>query len=105
MNPEIKERISKLQAGQVPDGYKKIKTSAIPRDWEFVKIKNVLSRINKVVDVQNSELYKQIGIRAHGKGIFYKEEVTGAELGNKAVFWVKPDCFIVNIVFFIKNHI
>lgn len=88
-----------LQAGQVPEGYKKIKTSKIPCDWEFAKVKNVLRRINKVVDVRNSELYKQIGIRSHGKGIFYKEAVTGAELGNKKVFWVEPNCFIVNIVF------
>ena len=37
--------------------------------------------------------------RSHGKGIFYKEPVTGAALGNKSVFWIEPDCFIVNIVF------
>ena len=44
-------------------------------------------------------MYTQIGIRSHGKGLFYKESVTGAALGNKSVFWIEPDCFIVNIVF------
>ena len=44
-------------------------------------------------------MYQQIGIRSHTKGIFYKEKVSGAELGDKSVFWIEPDCFIVNIVF------
>lgn len=50
-------------------------------------------------DGKPNELYTQIGIRSHGKGLFYKEPVAGAALGNKAVFWIEPDCFIVNIVF------
>ena len=58
-----------------------------------------LSRVEKPVEVKPNELYTQIGIRSHGKGLFYKEPVTGAALGNKAVFWIEPDCFIVNIVF------
>lgn len=51
------------------------------------------------MEVKPNELYTQIGIRSHGKGLFYKESVTGAALGNKSVFWIEPDCFIVNIVF------
>jgi type I restriction enzyme S subunit len=99
VNPEIKDRIAQIKSGQVPEGYKKIKSSIIPHDWEFVKVKNVLKRIRNAVDVQPDSLYRQIGIRSHGKGIFYKEVVSGAELGNKSVFWIEPDCFIVNIVF------
>ena len=44
-------------------------------------------------------MYEQIGIRSHGKGLFYKEAVTGKSLGNKRVFWVKENAFVVNIVF------
>ena len=51
------------------------------------------------MEVKPNKLYTQIGIRSHGKGIFYKEPVTGVALGNKSVFWIEPDCFIVNIVF------
>lgn len=51
------------------------------------------------VEVQANEMYTQIGIRSHGKGLFYKEPVTGDSLGNKSVFWIEPDCFILNIVF------
>ena len=68
-------------------------------DWEQRKCKEIFDRIANSVDVKAEETYREIGIRSHGKGLFYKDEVTGEELGNKRVFWVEPDCFIVNIVF------
>ncbi|MDF1510673.1 restriction endonuclease subunit S [Robertmurraya sp. DFI.2.37] len=84
---------------EVPSGYKKTKYGIFPDDWEIRMIKDILKRVKKPVEVQANEDYKQIGIRSHGKGIFYKQSVTGESLGNKAVFWIEPDCFIVNIVF------
>lgn len=68
-------------------------------EWQLKNIGILTNRLLNPVKVQSHELYKQIGIRSHGKGIFYKDEVTGKELGNKRVFWVKADAFIVNIVF------
>ena len=67
--------------------------------WKMVRLGQVLSRVINPVKVEKSTQYRQIGLRSHGNGIFYKEEVSGAKLGNKAVFWVEPDCFILNIVF------
>jgi type I restriction enzyme, S subunit len=43
--------------------------------------------------------YREIGIRSHGKGIFHKPPVSGSSLGDKRVFKVVPECFVVNIVF------
>lgn len=83
----------------VPEGYKKTKVGVIPNDWQLYRTDKVLKRVRNSVDVIDGEEYKQIGIRSHGKGIFYKETVLGKELGNKSVFWIEPDCFIVNIVF------
>ena len=51
------------------------------------------------VDVEKERMYQQIGIRSHAKGVFHKELVSGEALGNKSVFWIEEDCFIVNIVF------
>jgi type I restriction enzyme, S subunit len=59
----------------------------------------LVDRIKHSFVPEPNKLYKQIGIRSHCKGIFYKEEVTGTMLGNKSVFHIEPDCFIVNIVF------
>lgn len=66
---------------------------------QVFKLKDLLNRISKPVEVEKAEIYTQIGIRSHGKGIFVKEPVTGESLGNKRVFWIEPDCLIVNIVF------
>lgn len=99
MTPEIKHRIEKIRRGNVPDGYKKTKAGILPADWDVHMLGDCLSRVERPVEVKPNELYTQIGIRSHGKGLFYKEPVTGAVLGNKAVFWIEPDCFIVNIVF------
>ena len=99
MTPEIKRRIEQLRRSSIPEGYKKTKAGILPADWDLHMLGECLSRVEKPVEVKPNELYTQIGIRSHGKGIFYKEPVTGSALGNKAVFWIEPECFIVNIVF------
>ncbi len=82
-----------------PKGYKETKVGVIPEEWKICRTDRVLERIRKKVIVDISEKYQQIGIRSHAKGIFHKELVTGQDLGNKAVFWIEENCFIVNIVF------
>lgn len=76
------------------------------RNTDSQKQSNNLVPLSKLLDrVKNSftpdpkKYYKQIGIRSHTKGIFYKEEVSGLSLGNKSVFHIEPNCFILNIVF------
>ena len=91
--------IEQIERGNVPEGYKITKVGIFPVDWDVYMLGDCLSRVERPVEVKPNELYTQIGIRSHGKGLFYKEPVTGAALGNKAVFWIEPDCFIVNIVF------
>lgn len=68
-------------------------------DWKTYPIKKILKRYSNPVAVEPNKLYQQIGIRSHGKGIFYKESVTGKSLGNKRVFWIKENKLILNIVF------
>lgn len=67
--------------------------------WKIKMLQDILSPLRKSFTPKNDELYQQIGIRSHTKGIFYKEKVTGATLGEKRVFWIEPNCFILNIVF------
>lgn len=99
MTPEVKERIDQLRHGIMPEGYRKIKSGIVPTDWSEYAIADCLERVERPVEVKEDEMYTQIGIRSHGKGLFYKEPVSGKSLGNKAVFWIEPDCFILNIVF------
>lgn len=99
MTPEIKHRIEQIRRGEVPEGYKKTKHGVLPNEWTVLRVGECLQRVEMPVKIQPNQLYTQIGIRSHGKGLFYKEPVTGAALGNKSVFWIEPNCFIVNIVF------
>lgn len=68
-------------------------------EWKEIEVKKILKRYSDPVSVDSERLYSQIGIRSHGKGIFYKEPVKGKILGNKRVFWIKEDLLILNIVF------
>lgn len=99
MTPEVKERIDQLRHGIMPEGYRKTKSGIVPTDWSEYAIADCLERVERPVEVKEDEMYTQIGIRSHGKGLFYKEPVSGKSMGNKAVFWIEPDCFILNIVF------
>jgi type I restriction enzyme, S subunit len=77
----------------------KIRFKEFENSWSKVRIDEVVDRYVDPVNVNKEEIYKQIGIRSHGKGIFHKKNVSGKELGNKRVFWLKSDLFVVNIVF------
>ncbi|MCC5791341.1 MAG: restriction endonuclease subunit S [Legionellaceae bacterium] len=70
-----------------------------PKGWKEKTISEIFYRVNNPVDVDLNSFYKEIGIRSHGKGIFHKEFVKGKSLGNKRVFHIEPNCFVVNIVF------
>lgn len=68
-------------------------------NWKRKKISELLARTINPVDVDGGEIYREIGIRSHGKGLFHKDPISGKALGEKRVFWVKEDVLIVNIVF------
>ncbi len=69
------------------------------RHWPKVRLADVLHHTPRPVTPQFDEPYREIGIRSHGRGIFHKPEVTGAEIGDKRVFRIKPGDFVLNIVF------
>ncbi|MGE0091578.1 MAG: restriction endonuclease subunit S [Bacteroidales bacterium] len=89
-------RFNQFQHNQ---GKPSIYAGAVPSNWEMKHISDIVQRVKKPFTPEPEKLYREIGIRSHCKGIFHKEEVTGASLGNKSVFWIQPDCFVVNIVF------
>lgn len=63
------------------------------------KLESVLEKHSITATISKNEMYKEIGIRSHGRGIFHKEPIAGEALGNKRVFWVKKDALVLNIVF------
>ena len=69
------------------------------KQWPKVELGGVLKYVARPINVQADEIYREIGIRSHGKGVFHKQPISGLELGNKKVFWVEPGDFVLNIVF------
>lgn len=67
--------------------------------WRRTKLSDILEKSVRSIDVDAGQTYREIGIRSHGRGVFHKEPVNGKALGDKRVFWVEEDAFVVNIVF------
>ena len=71
----------------------------IPIHWEITKLRRLLTLVAHDVDVHPEQTYQEIGIRSWGRGIFHKDPVTGAQLGDKRVFNLRPGELVLNIVF------
>ena len=71
----------------------------IPKDWNLWKIRRLIRRVRRPIVVRPDMEYQEIGIRSWGKGIFHKDSVRGALLGEKSVFRTEPGDFVLNIVF------
>lgn len=67
--------------------------------WHLQSLSSLLSKAANSVSVEPELTYREIGIRSHGKGIFYKEPVRGRVIGDKRVFHVVQEALILNIVF------
>lgn len=56
-------------------------------------------RHKQPVALANGQTYTEIGIRSWGKGIFHKSAKSVEDIGEKKVFWLDKNLFILNIVF------
>ena len=79
--------------------FKQTEIGEIPEEWNVHQIGNLFKQVRKPVSVEKESHYQELGIRSHGKGIFHKDKIIGEKLGNKRVFWIEPNCLILNIVF------
>ena len=71
----------------------------IPKNWALEKVGHLVRRVKRPIAVRPDAEYREIGIRSWGKGIFHKNPVQGAVLGEKSVFRIEPDDFVLNVVF------
>lgn len=66
---------------------------------EWVRLGDVLELQRRAVAVDPETMYCEVGVRSFGRGLFLKDPVSGADLGNKRVFHVEPDDLVVSNVF------
>ncbi|WP_460702949.1 restriction endonuclease subunit S [Myceligenerans halotolerans] len=84
------------------DGLRAIRESLIRRataDAPSERVSDVLCLQRRAVSVNPDEVYREIGVRSFGRGLFIKEPITGAELGNKRVFQIEPSDLVVSNIF------
>lgn len=66
---------------------------------ERVRVGDVLRLVRRPVLVDPGRDYEEIGVRSFGKGIFHKAPVSGATLGGKRVFEIRPGELVLSNVF------
>ena len=81
------------------DDLSRLSIERLPSGWRIQTLSQLVEKHAAAVLPEPTEVYREIGIRSHGKGIFHKEPVRGRELGDKRVFLIKPGCLVFNIVF------
>ncbi len=64
-----------------------------------VRLGEVIERVRRPIVVRPEAMYREIGIRSYGRGIFHKHPRAGAEIGNKRLFAIEPGDLVFNIVF------
>lgn len=64
-----------------------------------VLVGEVLKLQRRAIEVRIEEAYEEIGVRSFGRGIFHKERVSGASLGDKRVFRIEPGDLVISNVF------
>lgn len=67
--------------------------------YEQRQLNKILTLVKRPIEVDPQVTYREIGIRSHGKGIFHKAPVLGADFKKKAVYHIEPGDFVLNIVF------
>lgn len=65
----------------------------------YERIGDILDLRRAAVALQPDREYSEIGIRSFGRGVFLKEPVSGASLGNKKVYEVRPGDLLLSNVF------
>jgi len=67
--------------------------------WRRRRISDILVKAAIPVAVDPDTMYREIGVRSHGNGIFHKDPVRGESIGGKRVFQVVENALVLNIVF------
>ena len=71
----------------------------IPAHWNATKLRRLITQATHPLRIQPEQVYREIGIRSWGRGIFHKDPVAGVHLGDKRVFNIRPGELVLNIVF------
>lgn len=65
----------------------------------LVPAKDALNLARRAAEIKPLSSYREIGVRSFGRGLFHKDPIIGADLGNKRVFHIQPADLVISNVF------
>ena len=96
MTPQIKQRIEKIQRGEVPEGYIKIKDGVVPADWTNKRMKQWISLEERPIMLQDEDDYELVTVRRAYGGVDSRGVYQGKDVLVKTYFSVEEDDFIIS---------
>jgi type I restriction enzyme S subunit len=69
------------------------------KEWPKVRLGEVLRQVERPETIDASRVYRLIGVRWYGLGLFVREEKIGADIAAKRVYSVQPGDFVYNRLF------
>ena len=96
MREEIKQRIEKIQRGEVPEGYIKIKDGVFPANWTNKRMKQWISFEERPIMLQDEDDYELVTVRRAYGGVDSRGVYQGKDVLVKTYFSVEEDDFIIS---------
>ena len=96
MREEIKQRIEKIQRGEVPEGYIKIKDGVFPANWTNKRMKQWISLEERPIMLQDEDDYELVTVRRAYGGVDSRGVYQGKDVLVKTYFSVEEDDFIIS---------
>ena len=69
------------------------------KEWPRVTLAEVLQQIERPETIDVSRVYRLLGVRWYGHGLFVREERVGADIAANRVYSVHPGDFVYNRLF------
>jgi type I restriction enzyme S subunit len=69
------------------------------KEWPKVRLGEVLRQVERPEAIDASRVYRLIGVRWYGLGLFVREEKIGADIAANRVYSVQPGDFVYNRLF------
>ncbi|QUH18954.1 restriction endonuclease subunit S [Alkaliphilus sp. B6464] len=93
---DIKEKIEKINRGEVPEGYKKMKDGIYPNDWNEFKLSKLLKIVLRPIELQDDKEYNLITVKRNFGGIQSRGTLHGEKILVKSQFEIHEGDFVIS---------
>jgi type I restriction enzyme, S subunit len=73
--------------------------ASLPEGWRVVRLDQVLRRAERRITLDDSAIYKCVGVRWYGKGAFVRERLPGLSIARKQQWVIESGDVVYNKLF------